>query len=460
MKNFMSQVLLGALLCGALTVAAQAEVKVFRNFTLVDAAKNTTVASQAMVVDNGEITWVGADAGVKVPAGAQAVDLSGKYVMPGLIDLHVHLGTVRDLTQTPTLYNLESVKTDLRQYAAYGVTTVQSMGTDTDAIFQITKERTGRPSYARVYAAGQGLVYCTPLAVCTTGFSGIPLKGGYGGIIPGINTPFDARDAAIREVNAQADKGADFIKFWVDDEFGTFPKMPPEIRTAIIEQAHKRGLRTLAHVFYLEDARQLVEAGVDGFVHMVRDKPVDQAFVARMKTKGTWQVAGTLSREASMFAFGGKPPFLDDPFFIQSLSPTALALLKSEARQNTIASGSHFQDYKNILANAQGSFKLYVDAGIPYGFGTDSGPPGRYAGYFAHWELEELVSSGLTPAQALTAATTKSAQWLRNDKIGAIERGKWADLLVLDANPLTDIRNTQKIAGVYIAGNAVPAVKR
>lgn len=460
MKRFLSQVLLGSLMYGALAVSAHAEVKVFRNFTLVDASKNAAVAGQAMVVDNGEITWVGADSAVKAPAGAQAIDLTGRYVMPGLIDLHVHLGTVRDLTQTPALYNLESVKTDLRQYAAYGVTTVQSMGTDMDAIFQITKERAGRPSYSRVYAAGQGLVYCTPLAICTTGFTGIQLKGGYGGIIPGINTPFDARDAAIREVNAQADKGADFIKIWVDDEFGTFPKMPAEIRTAIIQEAHKRGLRTLAHVFYLEDAQQLVEAGVDGFVHMVRDKPVDQAFITQMKAKGVWQVSGTLSREASMFAFGGKPPFLDDSFFVQSLSPTALALLNSEARQKTIAGGLRFEDYKRILANAKSSLKGYADAGIPYGFGTDSGPPGRYAGFFAHWELEEMVNSGLTPAQALTAATSKSAQWLRNDKIGSIERGKWADLLVLDANPLIDIRNTQKISAVYIAGNLAPSVKR
>ena len=460
MKRFLSQILLGSLLSGALGLSAQAEVTAFRNFTLIDAGKNTTVAGQAMIVDNGEITWVGPNAKAKVPAGAKTVDLRGKFVVPGLIDLHVHLGTVRDLTQTPTLYNLESVKTDLRQYAAYGVTTVQSMGTDTDAIFEITKERSGRPTYSRVYAAGQGLVYCTPLATCTTGFSGIPLKGGYGGIIPGINAPFDAREAAIREVNAQADKGADFIKLWVDDEFGTFPKMPAEIRTAIIEESHKRGLRTLAHVFYLEDARQLVEAGVDGFVHMVRDKPVDAALIAEMKARGTWQVSGTLSREASMFAFGGKPPFLDDPFFTQSLSPTALALLRSEARQKSIAGGPRFQDYKNILANAEVSFKRYVDAGIPYGFGTDSGPPGRYAGYFAHWELEELVNSGLTPAQALTSATSKSAQWLRNAKIGAIEPGRWADILVLDANPLIDIRNTHKIAAVYIAGNAVPSVKR
>ncbi len=459
MNKINSALVTALALGGVLAGGAQAEVKVFRNFTLVDAPRNATTPGQAMIVDDGKITWVGAAASLKAPAGAQPIDLAGKYVMPGLIDLHVHLGTVRDLTQTPTLYNRQSVETDLRQYASYGVTTVMSLGTDKDDIFDIMKQRDGRPAYSRVYSAGQGLVYCTPLATCTTGSTGIQLKGGYGGIIPGINHPFDNREDAIKEVDAQAAKGADFIKFWVDDEFGTYPKMPPEIRVAIIDEAHKRGLRAVAHVFYLADAKQLVDAGVDGFMHMVRDQPVDDDMVARMKAKGTWQVAGTLSREASMFAFGEEAPFLKDPFFRASLSPTALALLQSEQRQKTIAGGVHYQEYKTFLVNAKASFKRYSDAGIKVSFGTDSGPPGRFAGYFAHWELQELVAAGFTPAQALTKATRDAAEWLKNDKIGAIGPGKWADLLVLDANPLANIANTHRINAVYIAGNKTPSVR-
>ena len=460
MKKTFTRLTLGLLAAGALSVVAHAEVKVFQNFTLVDSVKGVATPAQAMIVDNGKIRWVGPLAKLKTPERSIIEDLSGKYVMPGLIDLHVHLGTVRDLTQTAEFYTKQSVETDLRRYAAYGVTTVQSLGTDKDLIFDIMKQRTGRPTYSRVYSAGQGLVYCTPLATCATGANTQPVVGGYGGIYPGISHPIDNAADAVKEVDAQADKGADFIKLWVDDELGTLPKMPPEIRKAIIDEAHKRGLRAIAHVFYLEDAKNLVSLGIDGFAHMVRDKPADDELIAAMKAKGTWQMVGTLSREASMFAFGERPPFLDDPFFKQSLSPKALELIESAERRKTVAGGPNYQNYMRFHANAVQSFKRFADAGVKYGFGTDSGPPARFGGYFDHWELEEMVAAGFTPAQALTAATRNAAEFLRAKDIGAIAPGRWADLLVLDANPLVDIRNTHKIAAVYLAGSKAPSVRR
>jgi imidazolonepropionase-like amidohydrolase len=453
-QGFASAVALSAVLAAS----AHAEVKVLQNFSLVDSVAGRAIPKSALIMDNGKITWVGPASRLKTPDGAQVTDLAGRYLMPGLIDLHIHISAVQDLAQNPRFYTRQNIEKDLRQYAAYGVTTVQSMGTDTDLVFDIMKQRTGRPSYARVYSAAQGLVYCTPVATCSTGITGTPFNGGYGGIIPGVNTPFDTVEDAIRAVDVQADKGADFIKIWVDDEFGTLPKMPPEIRKAVIDQAHKRGLRVLAHVFHLSDAKQLVEAGVDGFVHMVRSEPVDAAFVNAMKQKGVWQVAGTLSREASMFAFGTEPPFINDPFFAASLSPAALAALKNDQRKAGIANGPRYQEYMRIEARAQQGYKRLATSGVKYGMGTDSGPPGRFGGFFAHWELEEMVAAGFTPAQALTAATRSAAEWLKNDEIGAVAPGKWGDLLVLDANPLADIKNTHKISGVYIAGNKVPTV--
>lgn len=443
MKNMFPRVALGVLSSVLLGLSAHAEVKVFKNFSLIDSTAGKTTPASAMVVENGKITWVGPVKQLKVPAKATVTDLTGKFLLPGLIDLHVHIGAVRDLTQDQSFYSRASVEKDLRQYAAYGVTTVQSLGTDRDVIFDIRKEQhEGTPTYSRVYTAGQGLTY----------------RGGYGGII-GINHPIGTPDEAIAEVNTQADKGADFIKFWVDDELGTMPRMPLEIRKAIIDTAHQRHLRAIAHVFYLEDAKSLVSMGIDGFAHMVRDQPVDQELLTAMKSHGVWQMAGTLSREASIFAFGERAPFLDDPFFKHSLSPTALALLESAERQKTISGNPHYDDYKRFLANALKSFKAMSDSGVKTGFGTDSGPPGRFGGYFDHWELEELVAAGFTPAQALKAATTDAAAYLGNQEIGAVAPGKWADLLVLDANPLVNIRNSHQISSVYIAGDMVPSVR-
>jgi hypothetical protein len=174
-----------------------------------------------------------------------------------------------------------------------------------------------------------------------------------------------------------------------------------------------------------------------------------------METHGTWQVAATLSREASMFAYGSTPDFASDPFFTRGVSAKTLELIKSPERQKTIAGGPNFKKYPPFLETAKANFKRLVDAGIPYAAGTDAGPPGRFPGYFEHWELQLMVDAGLTPAQAIDAATRRAAMFLGAEDLGTLEPTKWADFVVLDANPLTDIRNSRKIRAVYIAGEKV-----
>lgn len=422
---------------------AQAETTVLSGFTLIDGTGAPAKPGMAMVIDDGRIRWLGRAGAAPKTAGATNVNLAGKYVMPGLIDLHVHIGTVRDLDQQAANFTTESVEKDLRTYASYGVTTVQSMGTDGDAIFPIRDaQRAGRPTMARVYTAGQGLVF----------------KGGYGGV-PGINHPITTADEARKEVDAQVAKHVDFIKLWLDDELHSMPKMPPELTKAIIDEGHARGMRVLAHVFYLDDAKRLVAQGIDGFVHSVRDQPIDAALISAMKAHGTWQVAPTLSREEAVHAFGAPNPITKDPFFRQSLSPAALTKLESPEREKQQASNPNWARLPAFDKMAKINFMSQVRAGIPYGFGTDAGPPGRVPGYSEHWELAGMVEAGLKPVQAIAAATSHAAKWLRNPDIGTLAKGKWADLVVLDADPTKDIRNTRRIAAVYVAGNKVPTVR-
>lgn len=421
---------------------AQAETTVLTGFTLIDGTGGPAKPGMAMVIDDGRIRWLGKAVAAPKKNGATTVTLAGKYVMPGLIDLHVHIGTVKDLDQKAANFTTESVEKDLRTYAAYGVTTVQSMGTDGDAIFAIRDaQRAGRPTMARVYTAGQGLVF----------------KGGYGGV-PGINHPVTTAEEARKEVDAQVAKHVDFIKLWLDDELHTMPKMPAELTQAIIAEGHARGMRVLGHVFYLEDAKRLVSQGLDGFVHSVRDQPIDDEFIAMMKAHGTWQVAPTLSREEAVHAFGAPNPITKDPFFRQSLSPAALAKLESPEREKAMTANPAWDRLPAFDKMAKVNFMKEVRAGIPYGFGTDAGPPGRVPGYSEHWELAGMVEAGLTPGQAIAAATSHAARWLRNPDIGTLAQGKWADLVVLDADPLKDIRNSRRIAAVYVAGNKVPSV--
>lgn len=431
-------------LLSASAAPAPARETVLRGFTLIDGTGGQPRRCMAMVIADGRIRWLGRSAALPKRHYASSFDLAGKYVMPGLIDLHVHLGTVRDLDQQAANFTAENVEKDLRTYAAYGVTTVQSMGTDGDVIFAIRDaQRAGRPTMARVYTAGQGLVF----------------KGGYGGV-PGINHPVTTAAEARAEVDAQVAKHVDFIKLWLDDELHSMPKMPPDLTKAIIDEGHARHMRVLAHVFYLEDAKRLVAQGIDGFVHSVRDQPIDAALITAMKAHGTWQVAATLSREEAVHAFGAANPITRDPFFQQSLTPASLVKLESPERERTVAANPNWARLPSFDRMAKINFLKEVRAGIPYGFGTDAGPPGRVPGYSEHWELAGLVEAGLTAGEAIAAATGHAAQWLRNTDIGTIAPGKWADLVVLDANPLVDIRNSRRINAVYIAGRKVPSVRK
>lgn len=432
-----------AVSCSPPAPTAPPGTKVLKDFTLFDGTGKAPVANQSMIIDDkGRISWVGPTAELKAPNGAETTDLAGKYVMPGIIDLHVHLSIVRGLKQDIANYTEANVKEDLQNYAKFGVTTVQVMGTDKDLIFPIRDaERAGKPTMARVYTAGQGIVF----------------KGGYGGVV-GLNQPVATPEEAIAAVNLQADHKVDLIKFWFDDELGTLPKMPPTISKAIIDTAHARGLKVVAHIFYLADAKLLIDQGLDGIMHSVRDKPVDKALIDAMKAKGVWQIAETLTREQAMFLYGVNSETLEDPLFKAAVPAGDIEILKSAERQKTVQANPHYKtDYPKFLAQAQSNLKTLSDAGVNIAMGTDSGPPGRWPGFSEHRELELMVAAGLTPTQALTAATGSPAKFLGTSDTGVIEAGKWADLLVLNADPTADIKNVHAINSVYIAGDTVPS---
>jgi imidazolonepropionase-like amidohydrolase len=279
-----------------------------------------------------------------------------------------------------------------------------------------------------------------------------------------ISTPEEAR----KLVDQQAAKGVDFIKLWMDDERKTIPvKMTYEVSSAIIDQAHKHHLRVVAHIFYLADAKELIREGVDGFGHMVRDQPVDKEFLDMMKAKGAWQVSPTLSREMAYSL--AIMPWLQDPFFIRGVTPGTLDALRSPAREKAVVLGPTrfpglpyekkvFWDMDRTVFQALENYQAMVQAGVNTGMGTDSGPNGRFPGFNAHEEMQLEVMTGRTPMEAIKSATSDNARWLGDTSIGSIAAGTWADLVVLEKNPLEDIRNTQTIAAVYVAGNSVPTI--
>jgi imidazolonepropionase-like amidohydrolase len=416
---------------------------VLKNFTLIDGNGGAPLQNAALVVDNGRITFVGQAAQLKPPPGAAVQDLSGKYVMPGIIDLHVHIAESDGLVQDPKrTFTRENVEHDLRLYASYGITSVLSMGSDQPLVYQIRDEQRARPAslaMTRFFTAGRGFTVA----------EGFPTNPGN---IPGV--PYEVSDPkqAAGFVDELAVHRPDVVKVWVDDRFGDFKKTPINLSAAIINEAHKHGLKVAAHVFYLDDAKQLAAAGLNAFAHSVRDKPVDDELIRLMKQHGTWLIP-TLTRDSTPFAFAKPEPYLNDPFFTRAAPPLFLKALRDPQYLKNMMADKHWAEYPPLLQNSEHNLKRLADAGIRYGFGTDAGVPTRVPAYLDHEEMRLMVEAGLTPMQIITAATRSSAEFLGARDLGTLERGKWADLVVLGANPLADVRNTRKIESVYIAGN-------
>ena len=402
--------------------AADTPVRAFTGARLFDGT-GRTIENATLVVQNGRITAAGA--GLKLPAGAERFDLAGRFVMPGLVNAHGHVGATRGLRSGPELYSRENVLDQLRLYARYGVTTVVSLGDDREEGFAVRDEQeTAALDRARLYVAGPVVDATTP-------------------------------EAARAQVAALAARRPDWVKIRVDDTLGTTTKMPPAVYRAVIDEAHTRGLRVAAHLFYLEDARDLVAAGVDLIAHSVRDTVVDPAFVSELARRGTC-LCPTLTRELSAFAYSEEPAFFADPFFLREADPAVVAELRSPERRERVRADPATARYREALRTASRNLKALVDGGASVAFGTDSGPPARFQGYFEHEELRLMVEAGLTPTQALLAATSGAARCLGLKSVGRLEPQAWADFLVLRADPLTDIRNTNSLESVWIAGNRVP----
>ena len=425
--------------------APAVDVLVLNNFTLIDGRGGPAVADSALIATDGRITWIGPKSELKAPAGVPVQDLAGKFVMPGLIDLHTHVSNSDVEMQDPVrFFTREGVTRDLQLYASYGVTSVASLGTDQKplAYDMRAEQRKGRPTVARIFTAGRGF----------TVKDGFPTNKGN---VPGIPYEPSTPSEAAAQMEELAAEHPDVVKIWVDDRFGDFKKTPIEISRPIIEGAHKHGIKVIAHVFYLSDAKQLAAAGLDAFGHSVRDRAVDAELIQLMKEHGTW-IIPTLYREWATFMFEKPDPLLNDPFFARGLDARQQTVLKSPEYHKALTGDKYFPRYPTVLKNAKENLKRLADAGVRIGYGTDSGVLTRFEGFGEHMELELMVEAGMTPAQVITAATKSSAEFLGQEKdLGTLEQGKWADLIVLGADPLASIRNSRQIDSVYIAGNKV-----
>jgi imidazolonepropionase-like amidohydrolase len=399
-----------------------AGVTVLQHARLVDGNGRLLSARGSIVLSDGRIAAAGDDARVTVPAGATLVDLSGRTVMPGLINTHGHVADTKGLQSGAQFYTEANLLDQLRLYARYGITTVASLGGDGEAGFRLRDAEAGASALdrSRLLVAGPVITADTP-------------------------------EAARREVDRVAAMKPNLIKIRVDDNLGSTRKMPIEVASAVIDQAHQRGLKVAVHIFYLDDAKALLRAGADFIAHSIRDKPVDDELIGLLKARNIC-VCPTLMREVSTFVYESEPDFFADPFFQRSADPAVLTALRDPARQAQMRASKSAQQYKAGLEIANQNLKKLFDAGVSIAFGTDTGPPARFQGYFEHLELDRMVGVGIKPADVVAIATGGSARCLGLTDIGHLQAGQRADVIVLDGDPLADIKAMHRLESIWIGG--------
>ena len=377
-------------------------VTIFEGARVIVGDGSAPIENAAFVVNGNRITQVGRAGQITAPAGAARVSLTGKTVMPMILDTHTHLSQTREM-----------LLDDLRKRAYYGVSAALSMGQDTtDVSFEVRSQTI--PGAARSFTAGRGITAPEP------GRTTAPFW---------VSTDAEARKA----VQDNAAKKVDIIKIWVDDRNGMYKKLSPELYRAIIDEAHKNNLRVTAHIFALEDAKGLLRAGVDAFAHGVRDKDVDDEFM-------------TLVRQHPNLVLN---PNLPDRGVVAPIDWLRASLTTAQF-EDLQKGNTNRPDAQNAFGIQARNLAKMNAAGVRIVVGTDGNTP-----YAPHVEMADMVAAGMTPMQVITASTRNAAEFLRVTDAGTIAANKSADFIVLDANPLDDITNTRRISSVYLRGAAV-----
>ena len=398
------------------------EIIAFTGATLIDGNGSDPVEHAVLLIRDGRVWKVGTTDEIGIPENAEVREITGKFIAPGIINTHGHVGETKGIEGGH--YSRQNVIDNLAIYARYGITTVVSLGGDKPVAESLRQANDSLArDRARLYIAGD--------------------------VISG-ETPSEA----IAMVDSNARMGVDFMKIRVDDNLGMSTKMSEAVYRAVIGHAHELGFRIATHMYYLEDARKLVDAGTDMLAHSIRDLPIDASFMNTLADRRI-PYCPTLTRELSTFVYGDTAEFFSDSFFLREYDSIMIKPLLDPRRQAKVRTSQSAITYKKQLAVAMANLKAVADRGVPVVFGTDSGVRTRFMGYFEHLEMQMMVEAGLSPMQVIVSASKNAAERMELKGLGTLAPGHWADFIILNANPLEDINNMRQISEVFVGGREI-----
>jgi imidazolonepropionase-like amidohydrolase len=414
---------------------------VFDGARILDGNGGAPIENGRLIVQDGRVSAVGPASSVPLPDGATRIDLSGKTIMPAMINVHAHMGYEAYTSWGARHHTAANLLDHLQREAYYGVVAATSVGSSpTDMSLQFQRDQQSgafAPAARYLFMPGMAPPNGGPDHILREATNELR-------VINEVTTPDEVKTA----IQKMADRGIRHVKMWVDDRGGSYPKLSPEVYTAIIREAHARALTVHAHAIQLADQKAVVSAGSDVLVHMVQNAPLDQEFQALLAEKKPYW--------ATVISLGDPVAVCDaDPFFEDALPASVIAKIRANKQRVGLTAhcappSPNAPNRERILAQ---NFPLYIAAGVKLVLATDTGiHPGHTFGSGEHVELARWVQLGLPPARAIVAATKTPAELMKLDDLGTLAAGKRASFIVLDANPLDNIRNSRKIAAVYLDG--------
>ena len=413
-------------------------VTVFQGARLILGDGSAPIEDAVFVVEGDRFAQVGLRGDIQVPADAAIIDLSGKTVMPALIDAHSHIGYMKGLTSGPQNYTREHILDHMYRFAYHGVAASQAMGSDFGVMpFQLREEILAGnfPDAARFLSAGRGLAPLSEIRSANMRHAAY------------VVTTEEGARADVREL---AYWNVSLIKTWVDGRGGAVEKLAPNLYQAIFDEAHKNNMRVMVHSTGLEDAKAVLRAGADVFGHMIND--VDDELLALFRERPHVSVLLAQVGRRTIYS-----PYLDPPdsFLLESVTPEQIGRLRERVAGT---SSEQLEQAHEQWEHTAGNIMKLHNAGVRIGIGSDGGGQGgdRFVGFTAHTELENMVAAGMTPSEAIVAGTRNGAEVLGlEEELGTVAAGKSADFIVLNANPLEEITNSREIDRVYLRGYQV-----